>query len=66
MISIIIKKIEIELDSLISPKENLDRIYKKYNKVKRGLTNAIRRDKEIREEISYIESTLLFIEVVQM
>ena len=56
------KEIEIELDSLISPKENLDRIYKKYNKVKRGLTNAIRRDKEIREEISYIESTLLFIE----
>ena len=31
------KEIEIELDSLISPKENLDRIYKKYNKVKRGL-----------------------------
>ena len=56
------EEIEIELDSLISPKENLDRIYKKYNKVKRGLTNAIRRDKEIREEISYIESTLLFIE----
>ena len=60
------EEIEIELDSLISPKENLDRIYKKYNKVKRGLTNAIRRDKEIREEISYIESTLLLLKVVQM
>ena len=34
------KEIEIELDSLISPKENLDRIYKKYNKVKRGLTKC--------------------------
>ena len=56
------KEIEIELDPLISPNENLDRIYKKYNKVKRGLTNAIRREKEIKEEITYAESTLLFIE----
>ena len=56
------KEITIELNPLISPNENLDRIYKKYNKVKRGLTNAIRREKEIKEEISYVESTLLFIE----
>ena len=56
------KEIEIELDPLISPNENLDRIYKRYNKVKRGLINAIRREKEIKEEISYVESTLLFIE----
>lgn len=56
------KEIEIELDPLISPNENLDRIYKRYNKVKRGLANAIRREKEIKEEISYVESTLLFIE----
>lgn len=56
------KEIEIELDPLISPNENLDRIYKKYNKVKRGLTNAIRREKEVKEEITYVESTLLFIE----
>ena len=56
------KDIEIELNPLISPNENLDRIYKKYNKVKRGLTNAIRREKEIKEEINYVESTLLFIE----
>ena len=56
------KEIEIELDPLISPNENLDRIYKKYNKVKRGLTNAIRREKEIKDEITYVESTLLFIE----
>ena len=56
------KEVEIELDPLISPNENLDRIYKKYNKVKRGLTNAIRREKEIKEEITYAESTLLFIE----
>ena len=56
------KEIEIELNPIISPNENLDRIYKKYNKVKRGLTNAIRREKEIKEEITYVESTLLFIE----
>ena len=56
------KEIEIELNPLISPNENLDRIYKKYNKVKRGLTNALRREKEIIEEINYVESTLLFIE----
>ena len=56
------KEIEIELDPLINPNENLDRIYKRYNKVKRGLTNAIRREKEIKEEITYVESTLLFIE----
>ena len=56
------KEIEIELDPLVSPNENLDRIYKRYNKVKRGLTNAIRREKEIKEEITYVESTLLFIE----
>ena len=56
------KEIEIELDPLISPNENLDRIYKRYNKVKRGLTNAIRREKEIKDEITYVESTLLFIE----
>ena len=56
------KEIEIELDPLVSPNENLDRIYKRYNKVKRGLANAIRREKEIKEEISYVESTLLFIE----
>ena len=56
------KEIEIELNPIISPNENLDRIYKKYNKVKRGLTNAIRREKEVKEEITYVESTLLFIE----
>ncbi len=55
------EEIEIELDPLISPNENLDKIYKKYNKVKRGLTNAIRREKEIKDEITYVESTLLFI-----
>lgn len=56
------KEIEIELDPLITPNENLDRIYKKYNKVKRGLINAIRREKEIKDEITYVESTLLFID----
>ena len=56
------KEIDIELNPLISPKENLDRIYKKYNKTKRGLVNALRREEEIMNEIKYLESTLLFIE----
>ena len=56
------KEIDVELDPLISPNENLDRIYKKYNKMKRGLTNAIRREQEVKDEISYLESTILFIE----
>ena len=56
------KEIDVELDPLISPNENLDRIYKKYNKMKRGLANAIRREQEVKDEISYLESTILFIE----
>lgn len=55
------ENIKIELDTLLSPNENLDRIYKKYNKIKRSLTNAVRREKEIKHEIVYAESTLLFI-----
>lgn len=54
--------IEIELDPLIEPKENLDRTYKKYNKIKRSLENALRRKNEVNEEITYLESTLMFIE----
>ena len=56
------KEIDVELDPLISPNENLDRNYKKYNKMKRGLANAIRREQEVKDEISYLESTILFIE----
>lgn len=56
------KEIEILLDSSLNPKENLDRIYKKYNKTKRGLENALRREKEVYQEIEYLESNLLFIE----
>ena len=56
------KEIDVELDPLISPNENLDRIYKKYNKMKRGLANAVRREQEVKDEISYLESTILFIE----
>lgn len=55
-------EIEIELDPFLNPKENLDKLYKKYNKIKRGLENAQRRNKEIKEEINYLESTVLFIE----
>lgn len=56
------KEIEIEFNFLISLNENLDRIYKKYNKVKRGFINVIRCEKEIKEEINYVEIILFFIE----
>lgn len=56
------KDIEILLDMKLNPKENLENLYKKYNKLKRGLENALRRKKEVNEEIDYIESSLLFIE----
>ena len=56
------EEIEIKLDILLSPKENLERIYKKYNKLKRSLENAIRREKEVQDELTYLESTLIFIE----
>lgn len=56
------KYITIELDSLLNPKENLDKLYKKYNKLKRGLENAKRRHKEVNEELEYLDSVLLFIE----
>ncbi|MBS9775559.1 MAG: NFACT family protein [Fusobacterium sp.] len=56
------KEIKINLDPLLSPKSNLDKIYKKYNKEKRKLENAKRRKIEMTEELTYLESTLLFIE----
>lgn len=56
------KYITIELDSLLNPKENLDKLYKKYNKLKRGLENAKRRYKEVNEDLDYLDSVLLFIE----
>lgn len=56
------EEIEISLDPLLSPKENLDKIYKKYNKEKRSLENANRRKIEIQDEIFYVDSILLFID----
>ncbi|MDO4690234.1 MAG: NFACT family protein [Fusobacterium sp.] len=55
-------EVEIKLDPLLSPKENLDKYYKKYNKMKRGLENAQRRHIEVNNEINYLDSNLLFIQ----
>ncbi|MDR3258423.1 MAG: NFACT family protein [Fusobacteriaceae bacterium] len=55
-------KISIPLDLKYSPKENLDRIYKKYNKIKRGVEANTRREKEIKEDLEYLNSIKLFIE----
>lgn len=59
------KDIEIYLDTSLNPKENLDKIYKKYNKAKRSFENALRRKREVYEEINYLESNILFIEKAQ-
>ncbi len=56
------EEIKIELDPLLSPKSNLDSMYKKYNKMKRSLENAKRRKIEVTSELTYLESTILFIE----
>ncbi|WP_022818907.1 Rqc2 family fibronectin-binding protein [Fusobacterium russii] len=56
------KNIIIELDTMLNPKENLDKLYKRYNKLKRGLENAQRRYKEVSEDLNYLDSVLVFIE----
>ncbi len=54
--------IKIPLEPQYSPQDNLERIYKKYNKLKRGLEANSRRVKEISEELDYLNSIKLFIE----
>lgn len=55
-------EIEISLNPLWTPKENLDKIYRLYNKVKRKIENAYRRREEIQNERKYLESIENFIE----
>lgn len=54
--------IKIPLEPQYTPQENLERIYKKYNKLKRGLEANARRVIEITQDLDYLNSIKLFIE----
>lgn len=56
------KMIKISLDPQYTPQENLERIYKKYNKLKRGLEANARRVLEVSQDLEYLNSIKLFIE----
>lgn len=56
------KEIEIALEPQLSPQENLEKTYKKYNKLKRGMEANKRRNFEINEELDYLNSVRLFID----
>ena len=56
------KEISIPLDPQITPQENLEKLYKKYNKLKRGMEANKRRFMEINEELDYLNSIKLFID----
>lgn len=53
---------EIELDPLSTPQNNLEKIYKKYNKLKKGLEFSERRFEEFTATLEYFNSVKLFIE----
>lgn len=54
--------ITIPLEPQSTPQENLEKIYKKYNKLKRGLEANARRVVEVSEDLDYLNSIKLFIE----
>ncbi|WP_291256624.1 NFACT family protein [Fusobacterium sp.] len=54
--------IKIPLEPQHTPQENLEKIYKKYNKLKRGLEANSRRVVEVSQDLDYLNSIKLFIE----
>lgn len=52
----------VKLDPSLSPSQNAQRYYKKYNKSKTALTEAAKQMKAGREDLAYIESTLAMVE----
>lgn len=54
--------IKIPLEPQHTPQENLEKIYKRYNKLKRGLEANSRRNIEINQELEYLYGIKLFIE----
>ena len=56
------KEITISLDPLLNPQGNLNKIYKKSSKMKRGLEISKERLSSFNQRILYLESVLAFIE----
>lgn len=56
------KPVKITLDPSLSPAMNAQRYYKKYNKAKTALTEATKQIKAAKEDLRYLESTLLMVE----
>ena len=54
--------IDISLDPLLSPQSNLEKIYKKSSKMKRGLEISKQRLEEFKNKVFYLDSVLSFIE----
>ena len=54
--------LEIKLDENLTPSENANKYYKKFNKSKSTLKNAILQLKEIDEEIVYLETVMSYLE----
>ena len=55
------KEIVIKLDSSLSPNENLNFYYNKYNKAKRTIENLHERLPKIEEEADYLEEVKVFV-----
>ncbi len=53
---------KIELDARLSPAENAQAYYKKYRKQKRTVEILLPRERELRDEILYLESLIAFTE----
>lgn len=56
------KEIQINLDPNLSPSENANRFFKKYNKAKSTLKNSTIQLKEIDEEIVYLETVISYLD----
>lgn len=54
--------IDIPLEVQLTPQQNLEKIYKKYNKLKRGIEANEKRYAEITQELEYLNGLKLFIE----
>ena len=55
------KDIEIKLDSTLSPNENLNIYYNRYNKSKRTIEALNERLPKIKEEVQYLEETKVYV-----
>lgn len=54
--------VKITLDPSLSPSQNAQRYYKKYNKAKTALTEASKQLSASRDDLAYLESTLSMVE----